>query len=550
MRAILIILLLTMAAIPMSANAQSFGDILGVIEAVVEIDKQNAESKRQEEIRKKKEHEQAKQHQLTAQSSPTGNASQTNAVDDGGYGDVYDSIQSANSVKTDAQLFDEIRPYLNKNVVNICAAERHGRGSYQSDKSCEQICKPLKGLLDRDYYPAVSLAINDTAKTIGFSFLNSCAFKIGDVFNQIYSAVDRVPEIKQSKFDTYNLFTLANNAKRYDEARNYLLLSANLGFYKAQYQHAVVLLSQNHRKEAFIYLNKSAEQGYTQAIRKLKQEYDFDFVPKKTSTTATGVTQLPSPQTVANTSLSSISATTVPSVMAKDYWIKNENVTVFDKSNTKIGALSFGAKVTTYGEKGGLGKIDLMEDKWVRLSDLSTSKPTPKKPRPTEKVKIASIKTTGRKDVMKLTRYVSGSSLNYRDAPNGNKLGAFPYATKLTVYERSGKWVRVSRTNETDKWVHEDYVSNSKPKARTSNSNINRTRSGSLSQGVTRMSMNACKSSIFTAARNRGVTPVNVINTRSAYISRVPISSNRYDAYDLVTCSRVDRTRGVKRIKI
>lgn len=497
-------------------------------------------------------------------------------------------------------------------------------------------------------------------------------------------------------------------------------------------------------------------------------------------------TQLSSPKPISGPSSTVIQE--VPSVMAKDYWVLNEATKVYDKANNQIGTLSYSTAITTYGEENGLGKIDLIEDKWVNLSDLSASKPSGKKNNPSKLVyseqsnelydlysekynqakntetqalaqksdviweeikggickasttnckqltnlldrndyraaqraveilndyakrfekdspdrrrkdnfkycniglwqvsprqakwdkvcfapdkyaelgqnpsalyesakllrgamgkycktpnspKSALIKRTqwhstgGRdysisqekwetserylklaadlghglaakeyangladynvrfarkrwlapkiidldkdlfiysnmskdlsahtdggicrssaKNSLNLTYYVSGNSLNYRDAPNGNKLGSLTYRSKVTAYERDGKWLRISKLNEPQKWVHSGYVSTSKPKAQTYNSNTNRKRSSSSSNGVTRMSMNACKASIFTMARNRGVIPVNVINTSSAYISRVPIAPSRYDAYDLVTCSRPDGTRGVKRIKL
>lgn len=574
MRSIILALILTIGAFPASAKAQSLGDILGVIDTVVEIDKKNAERKRQEEARKKKEQELAKQRDLTVQSSQVRDDSQPttieSTIDDGGYGDVYDKMESLNSNKTDEQLFSEIKPYLGGFGANICMDERSAIRTFQINKTCESICKPLKSLIEKDYYPAVSVSLTDIAfalelhsiEIVAQSFSYNCDLKYSGLYEKIYSAAGRIPEVRQSKQDTYNLFLWTSAAKKYDVAREYLLVSANLGFDKAQYDYADVLLKQNQRKEAFIYLNKSAEQGFKQAIQKLKQDYDYDFLPKNKPTPAITVAQSFNQPSVANTPSPSTSSAAVPSVMARDYWVKNESTAIVDKNNNEIGVLSFGTQITTYGEKDGLGKIDLMEDKWVQLFNLSTSKPVAKKSVPIDssvnnkvqkshpKTQNTSSKLDVRDDTLNLTRYVSGSSLNYRDAPNGNKIGSFPRSTRLIVYERSGEWVRVSKYNAPQNWVHEDYISSSKPNALPAKRNTNRVRSDSFSQGVTRMGMNACKASIFTAARNRGVTPVNVINTRSAYISRIPISPSRYDAYDLVTCSRLDGTRGVKRIRL
>lgn len=71
-----------------------------------------------------------------------------------------------------------------------------------------------------------------------------------------------------------------------------------------------------------------------------------------------------------------------------------------------------------------------------------------------------------------------------------------------------------------------------------------------LRSGIITMNMNSCRNSVKQGAIYRGVDAVVVIDTNAAYIARVPITRNRYDAYDLVTCSRPDGTRGVKRIKV
>lgn len=286
---------------------------------------------------------------------------------------------------------------------------------------------------------------------------------------------------------------------------------------------------------------------------------------------------------------------TMPSVMAKDYWTTNNPTWVLDSSGNTVSSFTFGIPVTTYGERDGLGKVDLTKDKWVKLSDLSTSKPIartvtsnaaitgqPVKTMPStpsyisakklhvpsdpnanyyllesipvgnnlsivtrrlgpsgesfskreidckntrfrylgdgnsieemnapydvksmrlakkgdiytkmsydilndvcpQNVVTASNKSPGKEkkkltpkdDSLNLTRYVSGSALNFRDSPNGKKLGSFKYADKLTIYQKDGKWLRVSKYNITEKWVHEDYVSSSKPVARQSASNSN-----------------------------------------------------------------------------
>ena len=307
----------------------------------------------------------------------------------------------------------------------------------------------------------------------------------------------------------------------------------------------------------------------------------------------------------------------IPTIMARDYWVNASPAFVYDNTGAAIESLKFGAPVTTYGETDGLGKIDLSQEKWVKLSNLSTTQPkripasstpsatasqaeslrlrieqkdlenevkyeaksdlyvsekklyVPSDPNAnyylleaiplkenlsvvtkrigpsgesyskreidckttkfrylgdgntisqmnapydvgpmrlakkgdlytkmsydilrevcasqgTKKTsKIASSKTNIRKDTMKLTRYVSGSSLNYRDAPNGNVIGSLPYGAKVTVFEKSGEWwVRISKSNTPENWVHSAYLVSQKPPARQASSKSNSQTSSRLS---------------------------------------------------------------------
>jgi len=161
--------------------------------------------------------------------------------------------------------------------------------------------------------------------------------------------------------------------------------------------------------------------------------------------------------------------------------------------------------------------------------------------------KPLSTKSNHREDKLNLTRYVKFNQVVYRDAPNGNKLEEFRYATKLTVYERIGKWVRVSRANESDKWVRENYLSSSKPtrgRVSTNQGNSN----GHLKLGVTNMSMSACRNSVYAAARARGVNTKVLVNTSIGFIARVPLRNS--NSYDFVTCSKPDGHRSVERFKL
>jgi hypothetical protein len=76
---------------------------------------------------------------------------------------------------------------------------------------------------------------------------------------------------------------------------------------------------------------------------------------------------------------------------------------------------------------------------------------------------VSVLKSDDMNDKINLTRYVSGSSLNYRDAPNGNKLGSLARSSKISVYKQQGKWLRITESGLPEKWVHEDFVSSIKP---------------------------------------------------------------------------------------
>lgn len=187
-------------------------------------------------------------------------------------------------------------------------------------------------------------------------------------------------------------------------------------------------------------------------------------------------------------------ASNVPSVIAKDYWTVDNPTFVYDETSTTIDTLTFGVAVTTYGEKNGLGKIDLIEEKWVKLSNLSITKPPAhivKSPNVVSSNSVTSkIEKNETKDEIYEEHFVSVNSLNYRDAPNGVKLGSFPFATRLLAYERHGSWVRISKAGDSQKWVSEKYLSDTKPSSRpisTSPSNQSRRRLTNSECGTLRL---------------------------------------------------------------
>ena len=67
------------------------------------------------------------------------------------------------------------------------------------------------------------------------------------------------------------------------------------------------------------------------------------------------------------------------------------------------------------------------------------------------------------KDSINVTMYVSGSTVNVRNAPNGNKLGGLDFASKVTVYEKKDDWARVSPSKNKPRWVSLSHLQSSKP---------------------------------------------------------------------------------------
>ncbi|TSA25071.1 SH3 domain-containing protein [bacterium] len=67
--------------------------------------------------------------------------------------------------------------------------------------------------------------------------------------------------------------------------------------------------------------------------------------------------------------------------------------------------------------------------------------------------------------------YIKGEYVNFRDAPNGNKIGVLNSGIKLDVLEQKGDWVKV----RVEGWVYKPLTSNS-------NSGINKPKSISKSE--------------------------------------------------------------------
>lgn len=240
------------------------------------------------------------------------------------------------------------------------------------------------------------------------------------------------------------------------------------------------------------------------------------------------------------------------SVMAKDYWVKVDKANVYSESNNIIGTLAFSTPITTYGEKGGKGKISLLEEKWVDLISLSphfipapnsiptnsislktpndtfatgnTQEPTVDTPVAPAKILwintndadifdgsgtvIGSLKHSSKISVYEeklgfvrinqsgdmwvkanetskikppatlnevtenksqnsekplFLSYVNTKSLNVRDSPNGKKISRLPYGEKVTAFEREGGWVRISKSSNPPSWVSFTHLQSSKP---------------------------------------------------------------------------------------
>lgn len=438
--------------------------------------------------------------------------------DDSGYGAIFDKLENEKASMTD----DEKSENLIKKVKKVHEFDR---------VALKEVCAEFSNLYFKGHPKTVFFGINDLATNYSSgSVMSKCWMKYSDVYYQ----AKKVPEIYN---DGKKVFVAAQAVhfsgsgifkpayKKSELFMDYLRQSAKLGYINGQYSYGATLLNTGgDKKESFILLNKAAEQGDTRAVKVLKDKFDYDFPIK--SANAVGASQSVS----AIDASSNVTTQAMPSVMAKDYWIKQNHTSVFNKSGTVIGTLDLGVAVTTYGENADMGKIDLVEDKWVKLSDLTTENIFNE----SNEVKIVSniqgprcldlliagkkreqtgtteglflepninskgevvcetefaFNATGmeckfrknaiyclenRKWVLgweirnrekrkRDTRYVSGSSLNYRNSPSGSKLGSFPFSTELVIYDRSGKWVRVSKAREPEKWVHEDYLSKSKP---------------------------------------------------------------------------------------
>lgn len=486
---------------------------------------------------------------------------------DGEYGDIFDSLQAQEATLTDDQKFEKIKSDFGdggQHFINCISI------SPSRVKACSDVCEPFKELIVEDYYPAISFTYSDISKYGTNGIFGACQKTPNDFpsISFVLDAPQRLPEVVKNKEDTFNLGEIYSAGEIADKAYEYFKISADLGNDKGQYRYALSLKERGDDKNSFIYFNKSAEQGNLDAKKMLKLHFDYDFVSKTR------------PQ-------SSIQRATVsqeiPSVMAKDYWVKVEQADVYDASDNVIGTLSHSSSVTTYGEKNGLGKIDLTHEKWVKLTDLSSTKPAIQITKPTAIVSdrggseivapiverrlfvpsdtkasyyltevsslggnlsivtkrlgpigqsfskreidcsanmfrylgdgetleemnsaydvksmrhakkgdvntkisydiIQDVCSSNRdqsnskqslKDSFELHLYVKGSSLNYRDAPNGNKLGSLSFATKVTAYGRDGKWLRISKADQPERWVHGDYLSENKPVERARNSKGN-----------------------------------------------------------------------------
>ena len=669
-----------------AAQAQSFGDLLNVVDKISKIEKQNSDKKKESERRKQEEERQRKDAERESNlQSPTNSSSPQNTnKDDGGYGAIFDKINETNAALTNDEKFEALKLKL-----------KAGRPSQQN-------CDSLRELLQEDHLNTIVFSMQDLIPAAAVrgqkGVLQSCGL-VRAFQTYAHDLTDRVPEIYNdaeyallyAKFTSFNgpMISIGNPQAAFAKAKELYKRSAELGHPEGQYVHARNLKSEGQDKEAFIFFNKAAEQGNNAAIQSLKAHYGYDFVPKNITTNI--ATQ---PLSSSTASITSRATQTVPSVMAKDYWVNADRAPVINSSGAVLSQIPYGAPVTTYGEKDGLGKINLTQDQWIKLSELSMSEPPKKEHAQNKDVETMSASpkyifqtpyntvrpifpprgvksghcifnfsisqygkpkginfefctdaifeksarkaleesrfrnhtnattigakglvkfrytdergklipassklpdlfaatyisdsiviallapqntqgevyyntedelhvpsdpnanyfllesrplknnlsvvtrrvgssgesyskrefdcknsqfrylgdghtvaemnapydvgpmrkaeqgdvytkisydilnevcdsrraTSGpRKDTLAVTRYVLGSSLNFRDAPNGNKLGSLGFASKVTVYEKQGNWLRISKSSEAQKWVHGDYVSTSKPVAK------------------------------------------------------------------------------------
>jgi len=194
-------------------------------------------------------------------------------------------------------------------------------------------------------------------------------------------------------------------------AENYMKKAAELGYPKAQvhlgksyFSRAQYWQQRNEsnpsqrstygpneieglKKKAFVLYGEAADQGDVSAINRLKADYNYDHPNASQPVKPVANVSLPATPPVGSVATISLPSTidyppplvsttaSASSYMAKTLWVASSNADIFDENNLTIGSANFAASVTVYGERDEMGKIDLSEEKWVRMSDLSESKP-------------------------------------------------------------------------------------------------------------------------------------------------------------------------------
>ena len=399
------------------------------------------------------------------------------------YGKIFEDLEDKANARSDDEIFNSILPKLNSQQVS------------------QNICNDYSSLIDKGHIETIRFLLRDM--TSRRKVTNRCNFKVDSSI--LCLASDLYPEMRKSGEDMLLNYYSLNNFGSFcsrdvsqiiAKQNEYLKRAADLDHPKAQFLYGNAMLKEGEKKEAFIYFNKAAENGRSDAKLKLKSEYNYDFASDKKSEAApkdkentkrvSGIQTFDTILDKSENANQPVQTTRTSSFEAKNYWTNKESVLVYDNNGDHIETLSFASEVTVYGAKNGKRKIDLVEEKWVDNNSLTETKPVatssltePKPilnslPMSNGSTSINSGITTRQNaekgDSLTLQndphfiRYVASNTLNERDAPNGKVVNKQYRGQLLRVYGSAGKWFRVSPKFASPRYVHSDYLSETKPK--------------------------------------------------------------------------------------
>lgn len=242
--------------------------------------------------------------------------------------------------------------------------------------------------------------------------------------------VDHVQSDEDFRHDGEAFYAASILDQRYLTGSNFVDLlsrSAHLGDEYGHVDYGQWLLGKGNKREAFISLAKAAEKGNDEAIILLKSKFNYHFE-------------------VTDESLPSVSAAEVKAPVKSTQTVQSTNSQIrkesSDVNNTGQGNIDPKSKIyiATHTDEN-LGSVTATD---AVSSNLAETMPLKNKPY--------------------FVRYVSASSLNERTAPNGNIVNRQYRGQLLRIYGAEGKWYRVSPKSASPRYVHSDYLDETKPK--------------------------------------------------------------------------------------